>query len=259
MPKPSRPEPSGSEPSRPKPADERSRPDQAHAEVGVLLLDNELPRPIGDVGNPDTFDYPIDYRTIPGADTRRVVERQATGLADTARRSAEQLASAGVRAISTCCGFLAIFQRELSSAVDIPVATSSLLQIPLILRTLRPHPHLVVLTVNGSTLTDTHFAAAGIGSNERARITVVGLENTRHFYPMIIGEITELDVARAEAEVVTEAIAAVDADPAVGAFVFECTNLPPYAAAVRRATGLPVWDATHLINWLHDGVAGSAG
>jgi len=33
----------------------------------------------------------------------------------------------------------------------------------------------------------------------------------------------------------------------VRAIVLECTNLPPYADAVRDATGLPVHDITTLV------------
>lgn len=225
------------------------------AAVGVMLLDNDLPRPPGDVGNPYTFGYRVDYEVIPGADTRLVVEQNAVGLLARARDTAARLVGRGARAVTTCCGFLAIHQRALSAAVDVPVATSSLLQIPLVLRMLRPDQRVVVLTVNASTLTDEHFASAGLSDGDLDRITVVGLERTEHFYPMIVGEHRDLDVERAEQEVVGAAVSAIEAEPAAGAFVFECTNLPPYADAVRAATGLPVWDATILIDWLRAGVA----
>ena len=35
--------------------------------------------------------------------------------------------------------------------------------------------------------------------------------------------------------------------PEIAAIVLECTNMPPYADAVRAATGLPVHDITTLI------------
>lgn len=231
-------------------ADENATPD-----VGVMLLDNDLPRPPGDVGNPRTFDYPVGYEVIPGADTRLVVEQNAEGLLDRVRDTASRLVGRGARAVTTCCGFLAIHQRELTAAVDVPVATSSLLQIPLVLRMLRPDQQVVVLTVNASTLTREHFVSAGLSDGDLDRITVAGLELTEHFYPMIVGEHTDLDVERAEREVVDAAVDAIETAPSAGAFVFECTNLPPYAGAVRAATGLPVWDATSLIDWLRAGVA----
>ncbi|MBO0826540.1 MAG: hypothetical protein J2P24_02045 [Streptosporangiales bacterium] len=226
----------------------------AELDVGVLLLDNRLPRPRGDVGNARTFDFPVAYAVIPGADTARVVERRAAGLADNARDTARALVRLGARAISTCCGFLAIVQRELADIVDVPVATSSLVQIPLVLQTLRSDQRVAVLTVNASTLTGDHFAGVGVTDAHLARVTVVGLEDTEHFNPVIMGEVHHLDRDRAQREVVAAATAAVQQDDRIGAFVFECTNLPPYADAVRASTGRPVWDATSLIRWLQSGV-----
>lgn len=223
-------------------------------EVGVLTLDNHLPRPPGDVGNPETFGFGVAYTAIEGAGTRQVVERNADGLLGSAL-AALRLAATGVRTVSTCCGYLAIFQAELAAASPVPVATSSLLQIPLVLQTLGPGQKVCVITVDGRTLTPRHFAAAGLSPQQLSRVVVAGLEHTQHFHQVIVGETDHLDVSRAEGEVVAAARRAAGGDPAVRAFVFECTNLPPYAAAVRAATGLPVWDATTLIGWLRGGTA----
>lgn len=222
--------------------------------VGILLLDNNIPRPRGDVGNPKTFDFPVEYQVIPGAGTARVVEHAAAGLLGNARATARALVAAGARSLATCCGFLAIFQRELADDAPVPVATSSLLQIPLVLQTLRAEQRVCVLTLNAATLSHRHFHQVGVSAEHLVRVTVVGLEHTAHVHPAIMEQIDHLDPDRAEEEVVAAARAAVDVDPAIGAFVLECTNLPPYAAAVRAATGRPVWDATTLIGWLHAGV-----
>lgn len=225
------------------------------ADVGIVLLDNDLPRPHGDVGNAATFDYPVAYATGHGAGTVQVVERGAAGQFDSIAEAADRLVASGAKVVTTCCGFLAIFQRELARRTGVPTATSSLLQVPVVLRMLQPEQRLCVLTVNAGTLSDEHLAAVGIDADDRDRVDVFGLEDTEHFYPMITGTVRELDVARAEREVVAAAKRAVATDPAVGGFVFECTNLPPYSAAVRTGTGLPVWDALTMIDWLRAGVA----
>ena len=36
--------------------------------------------------------------------------------------------------------------------------------------------------------------------------------------------------------------------------MLECTNMPPYAAALRAATGQPVYDIYSMITWLHAGL-----
>ena len=44
-------------------------------------------------------------------------------------------------------------------------------------------------------------------------------------------------------------------DPAVGAIVLECTNMPPFAAAVQRAVNRPIFDIVTLINMVHESVS----
>jgi hypothetical protein len=36
--------------------------------------------------------------------------------------------------------------------------------------------------------------------------------------------------------------------------VLECTNMPPYAFALRETLGLPVYDIYSLITWFHAGL-----
>lgn len=223
-------------------------------DVGILLLDSTAPRPPGDVGHAATYAFPVLFEVVPGAVPQRVVEHDADGLLDAFIAAAHRLAGRGVRAVATCCGLLAIYQRELAAAIPVPVATSSLLQIPLVLAMLRPDERIGVITINAASLDDRHFRAVGVHDEDRARLVIAGLERTTHLYPALVHGGQTLDVAGARAEVTAVARALVAADPGIGAFVFECTNLPPYAASVQAATGRPVFDAVTLIGWLRDAV-----
>lgn len=219
-------------------------------DLGIMLLDADFPRPVGDIANGKTFDFPVHYEVTRGAPVPHVVEHSAEGLLPRFIDSGRNLISRGARALATSCGFLSIFQKELTEELQVPLLTSSLLQIPIALRVIPPSSSLCVLTVNASTLTDAHFEGAGITDEERERLVVVGLEESDHFYPVVVGDEGPLDPPRAEEEVLDACLAAIDGDRRIGGFVFECTNLPPYSERVRLETGLPVWDAITAANWL---------
>jgi Asp/Glu/hydantoin racemase len=63
-----------------------------------------------------------------------------------------------------------------------------------------------------------------------------------------------MDVALAEHDVVEAGKALVASHPDVGAIVLECTNMPPYAAALQTETGVPVYDIYSMISWFHAGL-----
>ncbi len=219
-------------------------------ELGIMLLDADFPRPVGDIANGKTFDFPVHYEVTGGAPVPHVVEQSAEGLLPNFLDSGRKLISRGVRALMTSCGFLSIFQKEIAEELQVPFLSSSLMQIPLALRVIPPSSSLCVLTVNGSTLTEAHFEGAGISKEERERLVIVGLEEGHHFYPVVVGDEGPLDPQRAEDEVLDACLAAVRGDRRIGGFVFECTNLPPYSERVRLETRLPVWDAITAANWM---------
>lgn len=219
--------------------------------IGVMLLDTQIPRPVGDIGNARTFSFPVLYDSVAGASTTQVVEHEASGLLEKFVEVGQNLVRRGVRVLSTSCGFLSIHQREIASSIDAFVATSSLLQVPMLLKLIGPDSHLCIITANASTLRAPHLSAAGITEPDLSRLTFVGLEGTEHFYPIIVdGSGEPLNMSLAEDEVIAAAESALLEDPAIRGFVLECTNLPPYAAAIREATGLPVWDVTTMLNWI---------
>jgi Asp/Glu/hydantoin racemase len=225
--------------------------------VGVLMLDTQFPRVVGDMGNARTFPFPVRYHRVTGASPDLVVRRGAEGLLDAFVDGARALEREGAGAITTNCGFLVKFQRQMAAAVRVPVFTSSLLLVPLVHRMLPAGRRVGLLTVNAATLTSEHLAGAGIAPD--VPLAVAGLETEKEFTRVLLGDELELDVDVAREEHVRVARRLVAEHPDVGAIVLECTNMPPYAADIQRATGLPVFDIVSLVTLVHGGLAEAIG
>jgi Asp/Glu/hydantoin racemase len=182
-----------------------------------------------------------------------VVRRGAEGLLPAFIEGARALEREGVGAVTTNCGFLVKYQRQLAAAVSVPVFTSSLLMVPLVHRLLAPGRRVGIMTVNAGTLTAEHLDGAGIGPD--LPLAVIGMETEKEFTRVLLDDQLELDVDAARAEHVRVARRLVAEHPDVGAIVLECTNMPPYADDVRRETGRPVFDIVSLVTMLHGALA----
>jgi Asp/Glu/hydantoin racemase len=220
--------------------------------VGILMLDTRFPRIPGDMGNAATFDFPVRYQRVSGASPDRVVRQGHRELLPAFIDGARFLEREGVRAITTNCGFLARFQRELAASVSIPVFTSSLMLVPLVHRMLPPGRVVGVVTVDASALGDEHIRGAGITAD--IPMVVAGLEGEKEFTRVLLDDQMELDVDAAREEHLAVAGRLLADHPEIGAIVLECTNMPPYRAALQEATGLPVFDITTLVRMVHDAI-----
>jgi len=221
------------------------------------MLDTRFPRIPGDMGNAATFPFPVRYHRVAGAAPDLVVRRGAEGLLDTFVDAARYLEREGVGAITTNCGFLVKFQRQMAAAVRVPVFTSSLLLVPMVHRLLAPGRRVGIMTVNAPSLTAEHLAGAGIGAD--IPLAIIGMETEKEFTRVMLDDEMELDVDAAREEHIRVARRLVTEHPDVGAIVLECTNMPPYADDIRRETGLPVFDITALVRMAHDAIAAGIG
>jgi hypothetical protein len=211
--------------------------------LGVLMLDTRFPRVIGDVGNPKSFVMPVRHRVVAGASPQRVVREGDPALLQPFIDTALQLVDVGARAITTSCGFLIQFQQALQAALPVPVWSSSLLKLP---ELAAPG----VITVDVLSLGATHLHAAGAD----ATVPVVGLAPDCHLQRALLEDLAHIDPQQAEADVVEAAQRLVARWPAVREIVLECTNMPPYSAALQQEFGLPVYDIYTMINWFHAGL-----
>lgn len=221
------------------------------APLGILMLEAKFPRIYGDMGNATTWPFPVLYRVVLGASPEKVVLKGAEGLLPDFIAAAQELVRLGAEAITTNCGFLSLFQKELAAAVNVPVATSALMQVPWVQATLPPGKRVGIVTVSKATLTPRHLDAANVPRDT----PIVGTENGKEFFRVLIkAEKTDMDIDLAERDVVEAGVELARAHPEIGALVLECTNMPPYAATLQAATGLPVYDVYTMVSWFHSGL-----
>src|SRR5262249_28121455 len=153
----------------------------------------------------------------------------AAGLLDAFLSAANELVRLGADGITTTCGFLSLYQRELAAHVGVPVATSSLMQIPFIERVLPPGKRVGVITVSAANLTAEHLYAAGADP----ATPVVGTDGGSEFTRVLINDEERLDVAAAERDILAAGGALAEHSD-IGAVLLECTNMVPYARALSQ-------------------------
>ena len=220
------------------------------ARLGILLLEARFPRIPGDMGNAATWPFPVLYKVVRGASPERVVRNRAEGLLPAFLDGARELVELGADGLTTNCGFLSLFQADLARHVGVPVATSSLMQVPFVQSLLPPGKRVGIVTISAATLSPDHLRAAGVGSD----VPVIGTDEGREFTRAILGNEPELDVAAAEQDILDAGRALVTRFPDIGAVVLECTNMAPYARALSEALRLPVFDIYGFIGWFQAGL-----
>lgn len=218
--------------------------------IGILLLDFIAPLIPGDVGNATSYNYPVKFKLVEGLTFERLLNKDKSAL-DIVIKAAKELQRDGVRAITADCGFFALFQKEVSRALDIPVFLSSLLQVPFISSIIGEDNKVGIISAAAKGLDQTFFDLVNINPSN---VVVRGLEDKEHFkrYALQGSYIVETDLV--EEEVVTVAMEMVDQNPDIKAILLECSMLPPYGRAVQQATELPVFDFINMIDYVFSAI-----
>ena len=220
------------------------------ASVGVMMLETRFPRIHGDIANACTWPFPLHYRIVRGASPHRVVRERANGLLDGFVEAAQDLVFHGADGLTTNCGFLSLMQDKIKNAVGVPVVTSSLMQVPAVNAMLPTDQRAGVITISKEHLTEDHLNAAGVPQDT----PIVGTEGGREFSRKILEDLPEIDFALCRMDLLDAARELTSSHDDVGAIVLECTNMVPYAADIRKMTGLPVYSIYTLVCWLQSGL-----
>jgi hypothetical protein len=239
------------------------RPDQVDAQIsvpkghvvagfaiGILTLDTWYPLLPGNVANATTYTFPVLYKTLRGI-THAAVARGDPKVLEPLVAGGEELEKQGVRAIIGACGNFANYQKDVAAALRIPVFLSSLLQIPIIKRGLKPTQKVGIIQMNASALTSRICTQCGI--DDLSDIVIVGAGDLPECQN-ILNDTGQFNSFTLEKELVEVSRQFVSNNPDVGAILLSCSDIATYAWSIQNAVKLPVFDYTTLINWVYTGI-----
>lgn len=224
-----------------------------NVEIGIVCLDTPFEKLPGHIRNQLTFPFPIRLRVVEGATVDSVINNVDYSLVEKFVEAAKALEDEGVSAVAGSCGFLALFQDHIARQLKVPFFSSSLLQASIISKIIGSHRQVGLIVSNKEKFIRAHLEAVGCGD---VSAVVGGMEKHPEFRDVVLeGKRNKFEIERLRAEIVAEAKDVLRSGENVGAILFECTDLSPFAPDVRLATGVPVFDAITLVNWVHNSVS----
>lgn len=222
--------------------------------LGIILFGQAgYALPPGSVENATTFRFPVYYRAIDAASVERVVSPNLDPevlkqLIEAGREMERQ----GCRAIIGACGYFANYLPDVTQALDIPCFFSSIMQIPLILRSLKLGRKVGIICADGSVLS-TAPVLKNCGVDDPSAVVIAGAEVLPEMQKVLKG-VGHYNPGKLEVGLVELAKQLIKEHPDVGALLLECTLFPTHARAVQEAVRLPVFDFSTLIDWVYSAV-----
>lgn len=130
-------------------------------------------------------------------------------------------------------------------------SNETIMQVPLVQHMLTNQQSVGIITAKKLALSEKHLENAGI--TKQMPLQIQGLEECSEWNKIFSSPEEDIDIPTVEKDVVSSACAMMrKAD--IGAFVLECTDLPPFSNAIRKATGRPVFDFVTLTNFVYQGI-----
>ena len=218
--------------------------------IGILVLDLWYPYMPGNVANASTYNFPVLFKIVRGTTIPQILNADPS-LLELIVEGGKDLEQQGVRAIVGACGYFGHFQEEAAKRLNVPTFLSSVLQVPVIMRALKPAQKVGILCGSGPHLTPSLLAQCGV--NDPSRVVIVGAQDLPEFQNILqcTGHFVS---SKIEQELVGLAKELVSKNPDIGAILLECSDMPPYAWAIQNAVRLPVFDFSTLTTWIYQAV-----
>ena len=222
--------------------------------IGIILFGQTgYALPPGSVENGTTFKYPVYYRAIPAASVARVLSpRLDPEVLQQLIGTGKEMETQGCRAVIGACGYFANYLPEVTKHLNIPCFFSSIMQVPLILRSMRPGKKVGILCADGRILSDAPVLR-NCGVEDGSSVVIVGAEVLPEMQKILKG-VGHYNSYLLEQGLVDLAKNMVHRDQDIGAVLLECSLFPTHARAIQEAVKLPVYDFSTLIDWVYSAV-----
>lgn len=211
--------------------------------LGILMLDTQFPRILGDAGNPETYPVDVIIHVVKGVSSLDVVTDQQISM-DVKQRfvnAAQSLENDGATAITSTCGFLFNEQDMISRAVKVPVMVSSLS----LYRKIKSEvgfKKVAILTASEMDLCSLIRRSQDIAIDD---VAIIGMEKCNAFSDAILqdrgNQSTNLRIQDIAEFIQAKLSALLSENSDIGAILLECGNLPPYISVIKSLTDLPVY------------------
>ena len=221
--------------------------------VGVLHIESRFPLVHGHLQNARSLGVPLIYECVEGVSPRQIVACDPAVEAPLIA-AARRLVGRGAKAVIGTCGSFINYHTALVQAVDVPVFSSILAAVPLLLRTVRQDARVAIVFASVASFTARVRDQAGI--DDASRIAATDCASLPAFQP-IMENSRSLDSDALMAQVREHLGAFIAEEPAVAVIVLQCSELAPYADAIRQDCGLPVFDINSLALWVDTSLFGS--
>ena len=209
--------------------------------VSILQLDTKFLRIPGDIGCEKTFIEPPQHLIVEGAKAHDVVTSRPENIDIIPFLEAAQSATGDI--LTTSCGFLAPYQKELQENLNIPVVVSSISQLPEMSKVYSPE-QVIILTIAADKLCKKHLPRVLWKYSK----CICGLGNSSYFHKVIFEDMMMFDEAKVADELLTVFKNACNENKR--ALLLECTNMPPYKAHLKQFKDIKVFDILSAIEAL---------
>ena len=227
--------------------------------IGVLRIDYTYPPALGDADHPSSYNYDVTFATWKRFtfDAARAANRLDDRERAAMKKAITALEKQGVMGVAGDCGFLMHYQEEARQACTVPCFVSPLLHCSVLSCMFALDEYILVLTADGPALMPHMPKLLSLchvtNPSHQARFLVRGCERLPGFEAVFQGK--AVDVNKVRPHIVRLVEQEIAREPRIRAVLFECTELPPYADAVRAATGLPVFDVITIADYFHSALS----